>query len=214
MRWRSLPASPQWRPESLTELRAACAQLRTHFFELGGTTIRTPALRTVIQADGDVLCFFDEDLTRGDDVLWRQHIAAVKESTGRLAAAITNVEALLRRVSVAASVALSATIVLIAQRPWAALIGVAMACASYGAVWAGRATREALTARSERHASAIGRAVSWAVLALAAAGATALGTDVLAPRDLIVVAASLVPAILGSWAFQWLTRRFLGLTST
>jgi hypothetical protein len=189
-------------------------QLKTHFLELGGTTVCTPALRTVIQADGDVLCFFDEDRTRGDDVLWRQHLAAVEECAGRLAAAITTVEVLLHRVSVAASVVLSTAIFLIAQRPWVALMGVAIACASYGAAWAGRVTWHALAARNERHASVIGRTVSWAILTLAAAGATALGIDVLAPRDLIIVAASLVPAILGSWALHWLTRRFLGLVST
>lgn len=211
VRWRSLPTSPLWRPKRLQELRAACVQLKTHFLDLGGTTVSTPGLRTVIQADGDVLCFFDEERTRDDDALWRQHIAAVKECTGGLAAAITSVEALLRGATVVGALAASVLFCLFWQRPWAVLIGLAAACAGLGAAWAGRVTRQALAARNQRHASVIGRVASLVTLALVATAATVLSIDVLALRDLIIAAAALIPAILGSWLFQWLARRGLGI---
>jgi hypothetical protein len=161
-------------------------------------------LRTVIQADGDVLCFIDERRTSGDDTLWRAHVAAVEAFLSRSASAVAVVDGLLGRLTLTLTLAVTVTFGVVVDRLWGAIIGIGIACVGTGATRLERAAR--LT--SSRLARIVLRVVVAAVLTAAVAVIAEFGR----PADLLYLVGGTVPGLLLSWAVHWLVLRSLGAT--
>jgi len=175
-------------------------------FARGGVVIDTGtgvALRTVIQADGDMLCFIDESLTSGDDILWRVHAEAVRTFLRRSGSALDVVERAYRLLTVTLTVAAAALFTTFLGWLTAAFFGAAVA---WVAANARRLERRAQQAR--RRAAQL----ALRLLAVLLPAGTALALVLFGrPADALWLLGTTVSWLLLNWGAHWAVRRFLGL---
>jgi hypothetical protein len=174
-------------------------------FARGGVVIDTGtgvALRTVIQPDGDMLCFIDKSRTSGDDILWRAHAEAVRSFFRRSDSALDVVERAYRLLTVALTVAAAALFTTFLGWLTAAFIGAAVA-------WVAANVR-----RLERQAQQVRRRAAQLTLRLLAVvlpAGTALALVALGRvGDALSFLGATVSWLLLNWGAHWAVRRFLG----
>jgi len=191
--------------------------LKARLFERGGASIVTPsasavgavAARTVIQADGDIVCFLDETEPSVEAAVER-HLADVTDWLDHFAATITAAAGLLRRVSLALAAVVGAVVAIGLGRGWAVLVGVGLSLAAVVANHAERAVT--WTAEQVRPAAArvAGGAARFVVLAAAVVLAAVTSVGGGHAWDIAVGIVLLVPSALVGWAVQFAVRRKLG----